>query len=191
MRKMISSLAALVLLGSMLGNHAQAGSVCNPYRPSRAPVTDSTNAEDALREKTIVITDAARERHPLVIEYTHGPGKVFPAHQGDPLINEARYFNFQVDTKSRRSSVFVRASWPTPSVSDIDLYLYAGDGTMIAGSESSNTHIEEASGSSGGPGFESVSGIAWADCRGFTLESQGSMTLGEQMTLTIWVGPRR
>ena len=186
MKKAIGAFLTVALLAVPTeGSTAPSG--CRPYEPRRAPRTDATNAADALKNPAIRITDAATADDPVVVKFQHGPGKVFPFHQGEPLINEARYFNFQVDARAPRTLVSFRAEWPTPSVSDIDVYLYSGGGNQVAASESSNTPVEEAVGSSGGPGFESISDVPWPDCGGITLESQGSLTAGESMTLKIWL----
>lgn len=180
-------IAAVALCAVLPGGPAGAASGCKPYELRVIPETDAPNPEDALAAEVFRVTDKATEQNPLVIEYEHGASMVFPLHQGDQLLGEASYFSFQVDTRSRRRTVNVRAEWPTPSASDIDIYAIDRYGEQMGASESANTHVEEAIDGSGGPGFESILGLPMKDCAGFTLESQGSATLGEQMTLKVWL----
>ena len=188
MKKIIGILAAVGLLATILTAQASAADRCNPYRVKKPPETDATNRVDALSAEVIEVTEDATWDDPVTVTYEHGAGMVFPLHQHRPLINDAEYFNFQVDTQAPLSRLNVRIDWPAPSMSDIDLYAYNGFGTQIGYSESFNTPAEEALDPSAGPGFESMQFGQWTDCRGLTVESQGSHTQGEQMTLSVWLG---
>ena len=166
---------------------ASAAGRCKPFRP-KAPASPSSNAADAQKEKVVLVTKKATESKPIVIEYSHGPGIADASVgevAGDPqaamIVEDARFFNFQVVEDAPASSINARIEWGSPSPSDIDLRLYGQTGTEIDYSASFNP-LEDPSGmvfsNDDANGMEQLLGVWIARCGGFTVESRPAWSPG-------------
>lgn len=165
---------------------------CAAFRPGF--VRDA--GEDATGIPVIRLTDRATARNPVTVSFDAPPTVIrvieFP--------ERARLFNFQTQTTRSKIGLYVRLEWPTPSPSDIDLYVYDRKGELFAWSEWwNNPVIDEAyktafptyTGGHGGMGYESVLGYDVPNCAGITVLSWASNTLGEKVTLKVWLGKPR
>ena len=189
---------ASLLVGSMVAGPADAKKKkkkkkkgCPAFAPVQ-PETASSNGADALEAEIVKITDAMTEEKPLVIEYEHGAAAWVPF-TSQKVQEDAKYFNFQVVSKAKETGLYIRQEWPTPSPSDMDLYLYK-DGAEVEHSGAYNLApvpaplIDFSDRERGGMGFESIPGFPSAKCEGFTVESRAFDTTGEDMTLKVWLG---
>lgn len=176
---------------------------CKPFVPSRALRDDAGRPrEESLKAPVIEVGDKATKARPVTRAYEHGPALAFPFYQGPELFGDGhRYFNFQVTSTRPRTGLYIRVDWPTPSASDIDLFLYNPGGRQVAYSDTTNSMPREAEHAifdpifprpiNGGPGYELILGTPAPRCAGFMLDSQAAETLGEKMRLTAWLGKIR
>lgn len=199
MRKASVSIAVLGLVAAQFigTTGANAAARCKPFKPT-APETASSNGADAEKEKVVLVTEKATESKPIVFEYSHGPAMAdgsMGETLGDPhatmLVEDARFFNFQVVEDARASSVNARIEWGSPSPSDIDLRFYGQSGTEIDYSASFNP-IQDPSGmvisNDDANGMEQLLGIWVPRCGGFTVESRPAWSPGEDaVTLKVWL----
>lgn len=191
------ALTAVVAAQLIETSGASAAGKCKPFRPG-PPDSVSVNAADAPKEKVVLVSEKATEDDPLVFEYGHGPAiadqSVGEAVTGDPqgamILEDARFFNFQVVAGARASQVNARIEWPSPSVSDIDLRLFGQTGAEVDYSASFNP-IAIASAVTGGDdanGLEQLLGLWMSRCSGFTVESRPAWSPGENaVTLKVWL----
>lgn len=192
-------LAAGLLFGCLVAGlatppaHAARRSACEKFVPTK-PLTDDGGEprRESLKAPLIEVGDRATRSRPIARTYEHGPGLIFPLHQGAELIDEHKYFNFQVTSKRLRR-LYIRIDWPTPSVSDVDIYLYSRRGAQAGYSESFNNEAIDNGLAplfgppTGGPGFEMIRRVEADPCEGFMFDSQASQTLGETIRLTTWL----
>lgn len=153
------------------------------------PASPSASRPEA-GAKVIKVTDAATAEAPIVIEYEHGVALWETASQM-PVLEDTLWFPVQIDSASPTKGLFARLDWATPSVSDIDLYLWDGvSGEQAAVSGATNAVPVNAPfvAETGAMGYESISGFAVGDCSNYLVESRAFMTAGEAMTLTLWLG---
>jgi hypothetical protein len=168
-------------------------SACERFVPTK-PITDDGGEprRESLTAPLIQMGDKATRSKPITRTYQHGPGLSFPLHQGPEIVDDHKYFNFQVTTKRFRR-LYIRVDWPTPSASDIDIYLYSDKAKLVAWSESfNNTALDTAFSPifgppTGGPGFEFMRLVNTVPCEGFMFDSEASTTLGETARLTAWL----
>ena len=195
----ISMLVVAVANLSAVGGTALAGSSCKAFKPV-APDSASSNAADATKTKVIQVTDKATEKKPIVVEYSHGPAvadqSLGESTTGDPqsmmLLEDARFFNFQVASKARAAAVNIRIEWGSPSPSDIDLRLYGGSGSEIDSSVAFNPIYNDAYqaafGGDDDNGMEQLLDVILTRCYGFTVESRPAWSPGEDaVTLKVWL----
>lgn len=162
---------------------------CAEFAPP--PVTSGgTTGSDAIEAEVSQVTTAHTAEAPLVIEFEHGAA-LWDAATHAPVQEDTKYFGIQLPPGVPQSGLFVRLDWPTPSPSDVDLYLYDDTGTEVANSGAFNfapvPGVLDAGGN-GGMGFESIPGLAVDQCSGYVVESQAFLTAGEPMTLSVWLG---
>lgn len=185
LRPLTVVLCLALVAGAFAVTPAQAGKKkkkfsCAPATAAAPTEGHSGNAEEAAEAEVVNITAAHTEEAPLLIEYEHGPAL-------DPVAEDTLYFAFQVVSKTPGAGVYVLQEWPG-SMSDMDLYMYDSAGTEVAYSGSFNPSGLPDSGGNGGQGFESIPGFPADPCSPYTLESKAYATMGEPMTLKIWLG---
>jgi hypothetical protein len=200
-KRALATLAgASLIVGAFVAGPAEAAKKkkpkplkCAKYTPAE-PATASSNGAEAIEAEIVKLTDKMTAEKPLTIEYSHGPALWFPGLIGgvptpDPAQEDTKWFNFQIYSK-KPVGIYVRAEWPTPSPSDIDLYMYDKTGTEVEHSGAFNAAAVDllSDRGRGGPGFESIPGAPVAKCAGYTLESRAFDTAGEDMTLKVWLG---
>lgn len=183
--------SAAMVLGAFAAAPAEAKKKkksCPAFQPVE-PTSDSGEKAEALEAEIVKVTDKATADKPIVIEYEHGPALWETATQ-TPIVEDTAFFNFQVQTKKPGAGLHLEMTWPTPSESDIDMYLY-DTGARAASSGAFNPApvpgVFDASGN-GGMGFETIPGFDAANCAGYTVESRAFMTTGQDVTLTVYLG---
>ena len=183
--------SAAMVLGAFVAAPAEAKKKKGcPAFSAAEPVSDSGQTTEALEAEVVKVTDKATAEAPIVIEYEHGAAFWETATQ-TPVIEDTTFFNFQVESKQAAPGLHVEMTWGTPSESDIDMYVYDATGTRIASSGAANQApvpgVTDAGGN-GGMGFETIPGLATANCTGYTIESRAFMTTGQAVTLTVYLG---
>ncbi len=200
MRRALVSIATMgmVVATSLGSTGASAAGGCKPFKPG-TPASISSNAADARKAKVVLVSEKATEEKPIVFEYSHGPaiadGSVGDL-VGDPhatmILEDARFFNFQVVAGARASVVNARIEWGAPSASDIDLRLYGQTGAELDYSASFNPTQDAFAVAFGGDdanGMEQLLGLWMGRCSGFTIESRPawSVTGEDPVTLKVWL----
>lgn len=187
---------AALLLGAFVATPADAAKKKKkkpPACPAPAFVEPQSPSESRTEvpglEVSHVVTDAATEEEPVVIEYEHGPAFWDTVNQ-EPIVEDTKWFNIQVDSAAPATGIYIRQEWPIPSVSDMDLYLWDGpSGTQLEVSGAFNVFpMPTPVFPTGGMGWESISGALVSDCGGYAIESRAFTTAGESMKLKIWLG---
>lgn len=195
----ILSLVSFGLAGSIsAGAPAAAAGACKKAKPA-VPESRSTGASDAVKEKVIAVTERATAEKPITIEFSHGPALVDEFYgettTGDPrtfmLIEDARFFNFQLTGKAKYAALNIALEWVTPSASDIDLHLYGPSGALLEKSGAYNPY-EPAMGAVGlggddDMGLEQIRDRFMDRCSAFTVESRPTYTAGEDVVLKVWI----
>ena len=189
LRALTVALCVALVAGAFVAGPAQAGKKkkkfsCAPATAAAPTEGHSANAEEAAEAEVVNVTAAHTEEAPLVIEYEHGPAL------SDAMIEDTLYFAFQVVSKTPGFGVYIRQEWPG-SMSDMDLYMYDSGGAEVSYSGAYNPAPIPGvtdSGGNGGQGYESIPGFPADPCSPYTLESKAYMTMGEPMTLKIWLG---
>ena len=174
-----------------------------PSNPPKGP-TNSCPAyvpgEEGAEAETAVVTDAATEEAPLVIELEAPAGLAndlgVPGIVGQPSVYDETasiFHNIQVDSAAADAGLYVRYEFPDHH--DYDLYLNRADGSTAANSGDFNMAPGEGLGSGGpdggweaGTNYEQVMGVRTADCAGYTARLVSYLTTGGATTLKIWLG---
>ena len=163
---------------------------CPVFTPAE-PDSESGETAEALEAEIQMVTAAHTEEAPLVIEYEHGPA-FWETVTRTAVMEDTMFFNIQVDNPAAPTSgLYIRQEWPSPSLSDMDLYLYDSSGAEVEASGAFNqTPVPLPLGGfeTGAMGYESISGFVAGQCSGYTIESRAFTTLGESMTLKVWLG---
>lgn len=190
----LSVLAALFVVGAGLmvapATARESSRDCPRFRPS--PIdTESERALEVDELPVTMVTDSATEEDPVVIDFEQEAAAWWYAwYERGPVVDGNEYFNVQV--KTRRSSVglHARLEWPL-APQELDLYMYDAYGDMVAWSEAFNQVPAEASGGTGGPGFEYIAGYPARRCQGFTLEDNAMWATPQQAQLKLWLGSKK
>lgn len=143
--------------------------------------------------RPLTVADRATKTRPLthVVEL---PPTVIIWVTDTEVVDRSRYVNIQLAPGRGPRYLSIRAEWPAPSESEIDFYLRDESGERVAASQAMNPAPKDAvenrisSNDTGGDGWEGgiVDVPAWP-CDGFTLEIESVHTLGEDVTLHLWV----
>ncbi len=188
--------AAALLVGAFVATPAEAAKK-KKKKPKGCPAVTFVEPESPSTSKTevpggevVTVTDAHTAEAPLVIEFEHGPALWDWAHQ-EPIIEDTKWFNIQLDSAAAAANVNIRLEWPIPSPSDIDLFAW----DAITGAELNHSGAANIApvnvpviGETGGMGWESISDLALTDCSGFSVESRAFWSAGESnMALKLWV----
>ena len=181
--------SAALVLGALVAAPAAAGKKkCARYAPA-APQSNADTAAEAPSAKVLKVTARATEAKPVTVELDQGPGFwIYDAelHQ-TPVIDSTQFVNVQVVGANK--GLYIRQEWATPSISDLDLYMYDVTGAEVGGSGAFNpAPLPVISSQTGGMGYEQVSGFDAPNCTGFTIESRSYATTGETVTLKFWLG---
>lgn len=205
MKKLIRSAAIVasagLITGALVGGVGPAQAAkkrCKKFKAASSFASDSTNQADARKAKVIKVTDKATAKKPITLKYAHGPAAWLLADPEDPtagqraIVEDTKWFNFQVDSKKKFTGLYMRQEWSSTSASDMDLYLYDRTGSQAGSSGEFNAAPGTGLGTGeGGMGYEQISGLGVADCSGYTAESRAFTTQGEDMTLKVWLGSVR
>ena len=161
-----------------------------PKPPVVAACPAYVAGEEGAEAETSVVTDAATEEKPVVVELDAGLGlgSAGPYNETTSLFQ-----NIQVDTASADRGLYVKFEFP--NMHDYDLYLNYADGSTAANSGDFNAAAGHDLGSGSpdgaweaGTNFESVLGIRTADCAGYTARMVSWLTNGGGVTLSMWLG---
>ena len=199
----IRTLAVLASVGLLVGAFAvgpadaakkkkrkKKGLVCATYAPA-APASAAPAAADVPTEAVLKVTKAHTEEAPLTVEVEQGEGAWIydqDLHQV-PVFDDTKFFNLQVYSSTPSTGLYVRTEWDTSAPDDLDMYLYNEAGEEVGGSGAFNAApIPPVSTTTGGPGFEQVSGFPIDQCGGATVESRTYLTAGQTVTLKVWLG---
>lgn len=179
------TLVAVALLASLLavqsGRNASAAG-CAAGKGGRA-------ASDA---GMLVVSDEHTKKAPLEIHYDQPAGGVWMGEAG-PLGPGGVRTPFRIASAARFADLHVRVEWPTPSVTDLDLYLFDQWGQRRAYSESWNVDVLDEvnplnlGNSSGGEGFEYIDGVTIPSCRRYEVATSNWHSAGEKVTLKLWL----
>ena len=185
----IAGLVAVVAAGLVVAPAGAKGSSdkCGKFRPV-APDTSSDRAKEVPKLPITRVTDAATKKNPIVIDFDQEASVWWWAWtERGPIVDGNQYFNVQVDTRKRAVGLHVRLEWPRLP-EELDLYMY-NYGSIVAWSEAFNQLPAEATGDSGGPGYEYIAGYPAGDCQGFTIEDNAMWASPQQAQLKLWLGP--
>ncbi|HVF53443.1 MAG TPA: hypothetical protein VNC78_07505 [Actinomycetota bacterium] len=201
--KILALLMSLCLVGAAFAPSAAMAKkkkktkvACAQFTPVE-PASNSGQTAEALEAPIVPITDEYTEAAPFTVEYAHGPALWETASQM-PIQEDTVFFNFQIVSAQPAAGLYIRQEWASPSTSDMDLYVYDLTGAQAVNSGSANAPEpiggpgglgEPAGQGTGASGYESISGFPSANCTGYTVESRAFQTLGEDMTLKVWLGP--
>ena len=168
--------------------------VCPAYAPA-APASPAAAAAEAPAVPAVKVTDKHTEEAPLEVTLEQGAGLWMYAPDPEAIItqipveDDTQFVNVQVYSKAPTTGLFVKQEWDAGSPDDLDLYMYDVTGTEVNTSGAFNAApIEPVSTTTGGAGYEQISGHAAAQCDGYTLESRTYMTQGQTVTMKFWLG---
>lgn len=167
-------------------------SECGPFRPAK-PQTRSAQGDEALKAKVRKITDASTEKYPAKMKYGFSTS-LWEWGTRTPIVEDTAFFNVQVDTADVGRGLYVSASWPSASASDIDIIVYDGTGAQVATSDTVSVLPQDPPQEIpilGPSGYEVIEGFPAADCSGYTIELRAIRTLGEDVQLRVWLGEER
>lgn len=184
-------MATALVLGAFTAPSAagKGRGACPKFRPE-APPSDSEKAQEVPNLPVVLVTDRTSEERPLVIEFEQELSVWWYAHAAGrgPIIDGNSYYNVQVATKKRNVGLHARLEWPL-APEELDMYMFNRYGSMVAWSEAFNQLPAEATGDTGGPGFEYIAGYPAINCSGFTIESNALWATPQTATLKLWLGP--
>lgn len=162
-----------------------------PKPPAAAECPAYVPGEHGAEAETSIVTDAATEEAPVVVETE--------AEMGGPTSPFVDAFDFrsfvfqnvQVDSKNRDAGLYVKIEFTDGH--DYDLGLFHSDGTEAASSGESQPEPGLGAGSpdgawEGGSNYEFLKGIRTADCAGYTARVAGYLTTGGPVTISMWLG---
>jgi len=161
---------------------AKPAASCAPYTPG----------EEGAEAETSVLTEAATEENPVVVEYEAEMGGPTSPFVDAFDLRSFLFHNVQVDSASPDTGLYVRTEFTDGH--DYDLALFHGDGTEAASSGESQPEPGLGAGSpegawEGGSNYEMLKGIRTADCAGYTARVAGYLTSGGPVTISMWLGP--
>jgi len=177
---------------------------CPGKKKPKPPAAPSCPAyvpgEEGAEAETAIVTDAATEEAPVVIELTAPAGGGndlgIPGIAGQPSVYDetaSLFHNIQVDTAAADVGLYVRYEFADHH--DYDLYLNRPDGSTAANSGDFNVAPGEGLGGGSpdggweaGTNYEQVMGVRTADCGGYTARLVSYLTTGGATTLKIWLG---
>lgn len=177
--------------GCKKGKGSKKGACSGKPKPPAVPACAAyVPGEEGAEAETSVVTDAATEEKPVVVELNAGPG----AGSLGPYDETTSIFqNVQVDTANADAGLYVKFEFA--NMHDYDLYLNYADGSTAANSGDFNAAAGHDLGSGSpdegweaGTNYESVLGIRTPDCAGYTARMVSWLTNGGGVTLSMWLG---
>lgn len=163
---------------------------CATYAPA-APASPAAAAADAPKQTVVQVTPAATEAAPVKVELDQGPGlwAYGPDLNQLPVVDDTQFVNLQVSGAPAGAGLYIRQEWSASSPDDLDMYVYDASGTEVTNSGAFNAApVPPVSSTSGGLGYEQVSGFAVPNCMGVTVESRTYLTEGQAVTISAWLG---
>lgn len=175
--KIVSVAAVLTVLGTLAVPTNAAAARCSTER-----------ARELSDRPPIQITNRATKTDPIVVRYDQPQNAVF---MGPGETAGEVKFALQMSSGHRVPRLHVSLEWPTPSVSDIDAYLYDSAGEEVARAEHWNVSpVEEMLGANGGSGYEYFATHV-GRCSTYQLMTDTWHSPGEKVTMKIWLTPGR
>lgn len=158
-----------------------------PARTAPSRCAGDAARQDSSRSKAIVVSDKHTEQRPLGITYDQPAGVTFleaPSPAGSAEVSTP--VNVRSDTPY--PELHVRVEWPTPSVTDLDLFIYDRWDGLMASSEGWNVDaLDQAAGDNSGQGYEYIDGVPARACGRYTIRTGSWHTPGERVTLKMWL----
>jgi hypothetical protein len=186
MKRSLALLLALALVGAAFAAPAAAQKKKKKKPPACAAFVPGEMGAEA---ETTVVTDAATEEAPIVVDVPLGPaaGRLNATVDFSTRVKH----NVQVDSKAAESGFFARLE--SPATDDPDLYVYWDNGKQAAVAGGFNlTPVGpfDGTGQGGhsGVGFEQIDGLRTADCAGWTLDLVNWAGVGGKYKLKLWLG---
>ena len=158
--------------------------VCATYTPSEWGAGQPIN----------LVTDAHTSEAPLEITVPTGAGlgsssSAPPAEEPDNPVSHA-FLNVQVDSKAPEAGLYGSVSFAP--MWDYDFFFRDNTGIGLAYSAgfAEGVPVLDGTGNGGhtGMGSENIDGLTTADCTGYLVDIVSATTLGEDVTLTLWLG---
>lgn len=151
--------------------------MCAKQSPAM-PNTESQQASKVRKAKVISLTDAATKRFPVKRRHTFS--EALWAEAGPtPIVEDTKFYVFQVDTAGIERGLFVKVGWSDPSATEIDLFAYEDTGLRVA-------HADEESPEKTATAGESIH-VSGRRCEVFAIEVRPTQTVGEKVTVEAWL----
>ena len=191
-KRALSVLMVVVLIGALFATtalDASAKKKKKKKKPKPKVCAPYVAPENAAELEVAKVTDANTEEAPLEITLPTAEGLGMGRGDFGPLVSHA-YQNIQVDSKAKSTGLYMRVEFA--DYQDYDLYLDRADGTTAAQAAGfgDTEYLQDADTSDGHTemGAEQVTGIATADCGGYTADIVGATTEGGDVTVKLWLG---
>ncbi|MDQ3962577.1 MAG: hypothetical protein M3277_01465 [Actinomycetota bacterium] len=180
--------------GCKKGKGKKKGACPGTPNPTPAPACPAyVPGEEGAEAETTIVTDAATEEKPVVVELDSEAGLGAMPIRGTPVPYDETYHffhNVQVDTAAADTGIYARLDFA--EYRDYDLYLNYPDGTEADHSGDFNAIAGElgCGGTScdSSTSHEAILGIRTPDCGGWTAEMVSYLAEGGPVTLSLWVG---
>ena len=169
--------------------------VQEPVQTGPAQCPAYTPGDEGKEAASTVVTDAATEDSPLVVELDAEAGLANDLGLAGGAYDETTsvFQNVQVDSASASAGLYAKLSFS--AFHDYDLYLNYADGSTAANSGDFNIAPGEGIGGGSPEGaweagndYEQVNGIKTADCAGYTAKMVSYLTSGGTIELSLWLG---
>ena len=188
------TLAMLVtgsLLAGLIALPAAEAATKKKRKPKPPSCATYVPGEAGTDQPLALVTDAATEEAPVVVELEAAPGfSRDPFGLGAWDETSSVYHNVQVDSAAPEAGLWVRIEFT--EYHDYDLYLLRPDETTAASSGESQPVAGAGGGTDGGyeggSNYEMVTGVRTPDCGGLTTQVLSYLTTGGPVTLSYWLG---
>lgn len=187
----IRTLALVATAGLLVG--AFAAGPAEAKKKKKKPFTCApftSGVEAAAETPVVLVTEAATEEKPVVVELEH-PASLVQEHEALPDTQDEQYVNIQVVSKASQG-LYIKEEFN--SRHDIDLYLYNSVAEEVDSSGGFNPApvtvgpLDLSSGGRAGENYESIVGFPADSCGGYTAESVAFATSGTPIKFSIWLG---
>ena len=180
-----SLLAALVALPA--GEAAAKKKKKKPVVPACAAYVPG---DQGAGQPIAVVTDAATEASPVVVEVEAAPGMGSDLGIGVYDERTSVFHNVQVDSALPTAGLWVRIEFTEYHDYDLSLLTPAGDTAASSGESQPVAGVGggTAGGHEGGSNYEMVTGVNTPDCGGYTTEVISYLTTGGPVTISYWLG---
>lgn len=158
-----------------------------PARTAAKKCTDGPSRQGSSQPTAAVVSDKHTERRPLEITYDQGAGVTF-LEAPSPAGSAEVFTPVLVRSATLYPELYVRVEWPTPSVTDLDLFVYDRWDGLMASSEGWNVDaLDQAEGDNSGQGYEYIDGVPARSCGRYTIRTGSWHSPGERVTLKMWL----